>query len=57
MDKSTRSFTVGMGMGVVAGLAVGVICAPKAKNAKNGVARALKNAGDIMENIGDMLGL
>ena len=50
-------FATGVGMGMVAGIAVGMLLKPTKKYHKNGVSRALKTVSDVMEDVGEMLGL
>ncbi len=53
------NFAKGMGVGLVMGSAIGMaVSAPAKKNQKkNMVSKALKTMGDIVENIGDSIGM
>ena len=46
-------FISGMGMGIVAGSAIGMLVSPRTRRAKarSGVSKALKNAGDIIDSL------
>ena len=47
---NTKNFFVGMGLGMVAGGTLGMLVAPK-HNAKNGVSRALRTMGDVIDDV------
>jgi gas vesicle protein len=58
MDGSlfmTRTgFVKGMAIGVMTGAALGMVMAPKGKNSKSAAGRALKAAGEVIDNITGM---
>lgn len=47
-------FIKGMTIGVMAGAAFGVAMAPKGKNSKSAAGKALKAAGEVIDNITGM---
>ena len=49
-------FIKGIGIGAAAGTAMGILLAPKKKNRKNMAGKALKAAGDIVENLTGAMG-
>lgn len=51
MMHDKTGFIKGMSVGIVAGAALGMIAAPRGKQKKSAVGRALKAAGDIVDNI------
>ena len=53
------NFAKGMGIGLIVGSVVGMtVSGPQKKqNKKTVVGRALKTMGDIVENIGDFIGM
>ena len=55
MNKA--DFFKGMGLGAAAGAAIGMIVVPKKKSPKCVAGKALKSAGDLVENITDAIGL
>ena len=54
---NSMDFIKGMGIGLVAGAVVGMAVTPKKKNMKSVTGKALKTAGEIVENISDAIGL
>ena len=57
---NTMNFVKGVGVGLVVGSAVGMaVASPQKKNGnkQNVVGKALKTMGDIVENIGDSIGM
>ena len=53
-----HEFAKGMTMGVVAGMAMGVIMAPRKKtNVKRAAEKAMKTVGQVMEDLSDEIGL
>ncbi len=52
MNRS--QFISGIGMGIVAGSAIGMLVSPRTRRSKagNGISKALKNAGDILDYLG-----
>lgn len=50
-------FAKGLGIGVIAGATIGMAIVPKRKCGKSVAGRALRAAGDIVENISDAIGL
>ena len=50
-------FARGVITGVIAGTAVWMIVAPSKKGSKTMAGKALKAAGDLVENISDFMGL
>ena len=55
MDR--MDFIKGMGIGVVAGATIGMAIAPKKKEHKGLAGKAIKAAGEIVENISDAMGM
>jgi gas vesicle protein len=47
-------FVKGMAIGVMAGTAIGMVIAPKGKNSKSAAGKALKAAGEVIDNITGM---
>lgn len=56
---NNMDFIKGMGIGVIAGATIGMAVVPKKKgtNAKSFAGKALRAAGDIVENISDAMGM
>lgn len=53
-----HEFAKGMTMGVAAGMALGVMMAPKKKtNVKRAAEKAMKTVGQVMEDLSDEMGL
>ena len=54
----TRRFITGLGIGMVAGGAVGMMMAPKARrnDGKKMLSRALKGMGDVIDDVSAVLG-
>ena len=54
----TRRFITGLGIGMVAGGAVGMMMAPKARrnDGKKMISRALKGMGDVIDDVSAVLG-
>ena len=50
-------FIKGLGVGVIAGATIGMAVVPKKKTSKSVAGKALRAAGDIVENITDAMGL
>ena len=50
-------FVKGIGLGVMAGAAIGMAVVPKKKRTKNVVAKALRSAGDVVENVASVMGI
>jgi gas vesicle protein len=44
-------FVKGMAIGVMTGAAIGMVLAPKGKNSKSAAGKALKAAGEVIDNI------
>jgi gas vesicle protein len=44
-------FVKGMTIGVMAGAAIGMVMAPRGKNSKSAAGKALKAAGEVIDNI------
>ncbi len=53
-NNNNAAFMKGMGMGLVAGLSVGMAVAPK-KKSKNIVGKALRTAGELADNISGVI--
>ena len=53
---NNMDFAKGMGIGVVAGATLGMVVAPKKKGGRSLAGKALKVAGEIVENITDAMG-
>ena len=54
MNTMNRNkFISGMGIGIVAGSALGMLISPRSR--KSTVGRALKNMGSVIDNVSDML--
>ena len=52
-----HNFVKGMGLGMIAGTALGVAMAPKKKTSmKKAAGKAMKTVGQVMENISDEMG-
>ncbi len=52
-----HEFAKGMTMGVVAGMAMGAIMAPRKKtNVKKAAEKAMKTVGQVMEDLSDEMG-
>ena len=49
-----NGFAKGMAIGVMAGAAIGMVMAPKGKNSKSAAGKALKAAGEVIDNITGM---
>jgi gas vesicle protein len=47
-------FVKGMSIGVVTGAAIGMVFAPRGRNSKRTAGRALKAAGEVIDNITGM---
>lgn len=57
---NNMDFIKGMGIGVIAGATIGMAAVPKKKKsptAKSIAGKALRTAGDIVENISDAMGM
>ena len=54
---NNMDFIKGMSIGVIAGASVGMAIAPKKKNTKTFAGKALKAAGEIVENVSGALGM
>ncbi len=53
-----HEFAKGMTMGVVAGMAMGAVLAPRKKtNVKKAAEKAMKTVGQVMEDLSDEMGL
>jgi len=54
----TRRFITGLGIGMVAGGAVGMMMAPKARrnDGKKMLSRALKGMGDVIDDVSSAFG-
>ncbi len=50
-------FVKGLGLGMVAGASIGMAIAPKKKRSKSVAGKALRTAGDIVENVSSALGM
>jgi len=51
MMHDKTGFIKGVSIGIVTGAALGMIVAPRGKNKKSAVGRALKAAGEIVDNV------
>ena len=54
----SSKFYSGMGMGLVAGSAIGMLIYPRTRqkdNAKSMVSRCLRNMGDVVDSFSDMM--
>ena len=52
-----HNFAKGMGLGMIAGTALGAAMAPKKKtNMKKAAGKAMKTVGQVMENLSDDMG-
>lgn len=49
-----NGFAKGMAIGVMAGAAIGMVMVPKGKNSKSAAGKALKAAGEVIDNITGM---
>lgn len=47
-------FVKGMAIGVMTGTAIGMVMAPKGRNSKSAAGKALKAAGEVIDNITGM---
>ena len=58
-EKMNNSFYSGMGMGLVAGSAIGMLISPRTRGGKDcgksTVGRCLRNMGSIVDGFSDML--
>ena len=54
---SDMRFVRGVCVGLIAGAAVGAALMPRSKNNKNMAGRALRAAGEVLEQITDAIGL
>ncbi len=56
---NNMDFIKGVGVGVIAGATIGMAAAPKKKgsSSKSFAGKALRAAGDIVENISDAMGM
>ena len=54
---SSRNFITGMGMGLVAGSAIGMLVSPRTRStaSKTVVGRCLKNMGSVIDDVTDAL--
>lgn len=50
------NFLCGMGLGILAGAALGMSLAPRKKRIQRAAERAIRTAGDAMEDLTDALG-
>ena len=48
-------FVSGMGMGFIAGSAVGMLVSPRTRSGKSTVGRTLKSMGTVIDNVTDFL--
>ena len=48
-------FVSGMGMGFIAGSAVGMLVSPRTRSGKTTVGRTLKNMGTVIDSVTDFL--
>ena len=55
---SSRNFVTGLGMGIVAGSALGMLIAPRQKKipGKSMVGRCLRNMGEVIDDVSDAFG-
>ena len=58
-DMTGRSFYSGMGMGLVAGSAIGMLISPRTRGSKDcgqsTVGRCLRNMGNVIDGVSSML--
>lgn len=58
---NTVNFAKGVGVGIIVGSAIGmVVSQPQRKTGphkKNAIAKALRTVGDVVENIGESIGM
>lgn len=55
---TNQRFWRGVGMGILAGTAIGMVSAPRRKtNMRRTMGRAIKTVGEIVENASDAMGL
>ena|GEM_PF-781241 len=57
MDMTDMRFVRGVCIGLIAGAAVGATLMPRRKNNKNVASKALRTAGEVLEQITDAIGL
>ena len=48
-------FVSGVGMGFIAGSAVGMLLSPRTRSGRSSVGRTLKNMGTVIDNVTDFL--
>ena len=54
---NSMDFIKGIGIGAAAGAAIGMIVSPRKRNGKTMVGKALKAAGEIVDNVTDAMGV
>ena len=52
----SKNFMTGLGIGMVAGSAIGMMVAPKRNSGKKTISRALKGMGDVIDDVSSVLG-
>ena len=52
----TKNFMTGLGIGMMAGGAIGMMMAPKRSAGKKTISRALKGMGDVIDDVSSVLG-
>ena len=52
----SKNFMTGLGIGMVAGSAIGMMMSPKRSNGKKTISRALKGMGDVIDDVSSVLG-
>ncbi|MBQ4321472.1 MAG: hypothetical protein IJC35_04455 [Oscillospiraceae bacterium] len=54
---NTMDFLKGVGAGMAAGAAIGMLVSPRQKKCKTGLSRALHSAGEIIDGLSCAMGL
>ncbi|MDR0862428.1 MAG: hypothetical protein LBN30_06620 [Oscillospiraceae bacterium] len=54
MSHSGAGFLKGIALGVVTGTAIGLIAAPRTKDAKRAAGKFLRVASEVVENVGGL---
>ena len=52
---NNKPFLTGMGMGVVAGSAIGMLVSPRPRRGKSTTARFLRNVGSVIDDVSAVL--
>ena len=56
LSKKETEIVKGIGIGMVAGAAIGMLVAPKKKNKPSMVGKAVKAAGEVIDNVTGLFG-